>query len=59
MCLGVKYEISILFLNIVFYVGVLGIVVWLWMNGWVEFGVIVVVMVMILKLSSIVEFIMW
>ena len=59
MRLGAKYEISILFLNIVLYAGVLGTAVWLWMNGRVELGVIAAATAMILKLSSIAEFIMW
>lgn len=59
MRLGAKYEISILFLNIVLYAGVLGTAVWLWMNGRVELGVIAASTAMILKLSSIAEFIMW
>ena len=59
MRLGAKYEINILFLNIVLYAGVLGTAVWLWMNGRVELGVIAAATAMILKLSSIAEFIMW
>ncbi len=59
MRLGAKYEISILFLNIVLYAGVLGTAVWSWMNGRVELGVIAAATAMILKLSSIAEFIMW
>jgi ATP-binding cassette, subfamily B, multidrug efflux pump len=59
MRFGTKYEVSINFLSIVLYVGVLGTAIWLWMNGKAELGVIAAATAMILKLNSIAEFIMW
>lgn len=59
MRLGARYSISISLLNIVLYVGVIGTAVYLWMQGQAELGVIAAATAMILKLSSIAEFIMW
>lgn len=59
MRFGARYSISISVLNIVLYGGVIGMAVYLWMQGQVELGVIAAATAMILKLSSIAEFIMW
>ena len=59
MRLGARYEISILCLSVVLYVGVLGTAIWLWMNGEAELGIIAATTAMILKLNSIAEFLMW
>lgn len=59
MRLGARYSISISLLNIVLYAGVIGTAVYLWMQGQAELGVIAAATAMILKLSSIAEFIMW
>ena len=59
MRLGAKYNIATNFLIIVLYGGVLGTAIWLWMNGQAELGVIAAATAMILKLSSISEFMMW
>lgn len=59
MRLGAKYNIVTNFLIIVLYGGVLGTAIWLWMNGQAELGVIAAATAMILKLSSISEFMMW
>src|SRR5690606_34546206 len=40
MRLGAQYEISILFLSVILYGGVLGTAVWLWMQGQAELGII-------------------
>src|SRR5690606_5827115 len=40
MRLGAQYEISILFLSIILYGGVLGTAIWLWMEGQAELGII-------------------
>ena len=59
MRLGAQYEISILFLSIILYGGVLGTAIWLWMEGQAELGSIAATTAMILKLNSIAEFMMW
>lgn len=59
MRLGAQYEISILFLSIILYGGVLGTAIWLWMEGQAELGIIAATTAMILKLNSIAEFMMW
>ena len=59
MRLGAQYEISINFLSVVLYVGVLGTAIWLWMQGRAELGIIAATTAMILKLNSIAEFMMW
>ncbi|RKG54255.1 ABC transporter ATP-binding protein [Acinetobacter cumulans] len=59
MRLGARYSISISILNIVLYGGVIGTAVYLWLHGQAELGVIAAATAMILKLSSIAEFIMW
>ncbi|WP_180058940.1 ABC transporter ATP-binding protein [Acinetobacter sp. YH12227] len=59
MRLGAKYNITTNLLTIVLYGGVLGTAIWLWMNGQAELGVIAAATAMILKLSSISEFMMW
>lgn len=59
MRLGARYSISISILNIVLYGGVIGTAVYLWLQGQAELGVIAAATAMILKLSSIAEFIMW
>lgn len=59
MRLGALYSISISILNIVLYGGVIGMAVYLWLQGQAELGVIAAATAMILKLSSIAEFIMW
>ncbi|RFS32280.1 ABC transporter ATP-binding protein [Acinetobacter sp. SWAC5] len=59
MRLGACYSISISILNIVLYGGVIGTAVYLWLHGQAELGVIAAATAMILKLSSIAEFIMW
>ena len=59
MRLGARYSISISVLNIVLYGGVIGMAVYLWLQGQAELGVIAAATAMILKLSSIAEFIMW
>src|SRR5690606_7742164 len=57
--LGAQYEISILFLSVILYGGVLGTAVWLWMQGQAELGIIAATTAMVLKLNSIAEFMMW
>ena len=59
MRLAAKYNIATNLLIIVLYGGVLGTAVWLWMDGQAELGVIAAATAMILKLSSISEFMMW
>ena len=59
MRLGAQYEISILFLSVILYGGVLGTAVWLWMQGQAELGIIAATTAMVLKLNSIAEFMMW
>lgn len=59
MRLAAKYNITTNLLIIVLYGGVLGTAVWLWMDGQAELGVIAAATAMILKLSSISEFMMW
>ena len=59
MRLGALYSISISILNIVLYGGVIGMAVYLWLQGQAKLGVIAAATAMILKLSSIAEFIMW
>ncbi|WP_180035755.1 MULTISPECIES: ABC transporter ATP-binding protein [unclassified Acinetobacter] len=59
MRLAAKYNIATNLLIIVLYGGVLGTAVWLWMDDQAELGVIAAATAMILKLSSISEFMMW
>ncbi len=59
MRLGARYNITTNLLIIVLYGGVLGTAIWLWMDGQAELGVIAAATAMILKLSSISEFMMW
>lgn len=59
MRLAAAYEISILLLSTVLYIGVIGTAVWLWSQGLAALGLIAATTAMVLKLNSIAGFMMW
>ncbi|SDB87735.1 ATP-binding cassette, subfamily B, multidrug efflux pump [Acinetobacter boissieri] len=53
------FEICLKFMSAVLFIGVLGTAIYLWQHGQIGVGVIAAATAMILKLSSLSEFIMW
>jgi ATP-binding cassette, subfamily B, multidrug efflux pump len=56
---GSGYQISVLILSVVLYVGVIGTAIYLWSQGQAEVGVIAAAVAMTLRLNSLAEFMMW
>lgn len=59
MRLGAMYQISVKLLSAFLYISMIGMALWLWLQGQAALGVIAATTAMVLKLDSMAEFLMW